>query len=125
MIIQRAGIALSLACWASVAHAHGEEAVLFALGIALAILVVPFAIFLVFWRNIVKNKIILFCTYALSVVVAFYTAFSVIEILPNDYAFFGILFGLPFAVWLLGVRLLRSGATQQVAPGDAPKAARP
>jgi hypothetical protein len=55
--------ALGSAAWTSIAHAHGEGALVAMLGIALAILVVPFAAFLFFWRNSLKSKAILCCAY--------------------------------------------------------------
>ena len=55
--------ALGLAGLTSIAHAHGEGALVAMLGIALAILVVPFVAFLFFWRNSFKSKAILCCAY--------------------------------------------------------------
>jgi len=123
MVERRAATALGLAGWTSIAHAHGEGAVIFALGIASAILIVPFAIFLFFWRSSFKSKVILCGAYLVSLPPAFYAAFAVADVLSSDSAFFVVLFGLPLCVWLSGVSLLRTRATQQGAPEDGPSAA--
>ena len=110
MIERRAVTALGLAGWTSIAHAHGEEAVWFMLGIALVILVVPFAAFLFFWRNSFKRKAILCCVYLSAFPLAFYVAVSADA--SNAWAFFIVLFGIPLCVWLLGALWLRTRATQ-------------
>jgi hypothetical protein len=108
MVERRAGAAIGLAWWTSMAHAHGEEAVLLMLGMVLLILIVPFAAFLFFWRNSVKSKAILGCAYLLALPLALYAALS--ANFSNDWAFFSVLFGLPLCVWLLGALWLRAYA---------------
>jgi len=82
------------------------------LGIALAILVVPFAAFLFFWRNSLKSKAILCCAYLAAIPLAFSAALSAAGSL-NVWASLIALFGIPLCVWLGGVLWLRTRTSQQ------------
>ena len=82
------------------------------LGIALAILIVPFAAFLFFWRNSLKSKAIHCCAYLAAIPLAFYAALSAADS-ANFWAAFSALFGIPLCVWLGGVWWLRTRTSQQ------------
>jgi hypothetical protein len=105
MVERRAATVTALAAWTSVAHAHGEEAVLIALAMALAALTAPFALFLFFWRSSLKSKAILCAAYVISVPSAFYAG---IALALDDSAFLVVLFGIPLLVWVAGVSLSRT-----------------
>ena len=123
---------LCLVAWSCAAHAHGQEAVVFAISVVVALLLIPFVGFLFFWRVGIKRKLILLVAYSASIPLAMFLAFALVDValaksLGNlaDTLFFGTLIGIPVVVWVGGVLMFRKNATQQVAPGDAPKAARP
>jgi hypothetical protein len=78
------------------------------LGIALAILIVPFAVFLFCWRSSAKDKTTLGGAYLVALLLGISAAFSVD--FSSEWAFISVLFGIPFGVWLIGVLWLRARA---------------
>jgi hypothetical protein len=99
MWLARVALATLLSAWTAAAHAHGEGALLAMVGLIIALLLVPLAIFLFVWRGTARQKLILLGMYLASIVASLALALALIPTVTSGFVLLALLVGIPLCVW--------------------------